>query len=79
MKKVLYFRVEIDAPKETDPMLALSDAALWAECRLTHDDIEATRVTVYNKAQDIVLDEAEGVYGRKAKAKKPTLGTSVVT
>lgn len=49
-------------------MQTLSDAALWAECRLAHEDIEATRVTTYNNAQDIVLDEAEGVYGRKSKA-----------
>lgn len=76
MKKVLYLRVEVDAPAETDPMQTLSDAALWAECRLTHDDIKAT-VTAYNNAQDIVLDEAEGVFGRKFKAKKPAAGASL--
>lgn len=63
MEKVLYLRVEVAAPEECDPMQTLSDAALWAECRLSHDDIEATRVTAYNCAQDIVLDEAEGVFG----------------
>lgn len=59
MKKVLYLRVEVDAPAETDPMQTLSDAALWAECRLSHADIKAS-VTVYNNAQDIIIDEAEG-------------------
>lgn len=65
MKKVLYLRVEVDAPEECDPMQSLSDAALWAECRLSHDDIEATRVTAYTNAQDIVLDEADGIYDVK--------------
>lgn len=62
MKKVLYLRVEVDAPAECDPMQSLSDAALWAECRLSHGDIEATQVTAYSSAQDIVLDEAEGIF-----------------
>ena len=61
MKKVLYLRVEVEAPAETDPMQTLSDAALWSECRLTHDDIRSN-VTAYNNPQDIVLDEQEGVF-----------------
>jgi hypothetical protein len=60
---ILYLRVEITAPLDTDPMQGLSDVALWAECRLTHDDIEATHVTAYRRAEDIALDEADGVFG----------------
>lgn len=72
---VLYLRVEITAPLDTDPMQSLSDAALWAECRLTHDDIEATRVTAYRRAEDIALDEADGVFG--AQASRPRITAMV--
>lgn len=64
MKRVLYLRVEVEAPKDSDPMLDLSDAALWAELRLRSNGINST-VTAYNNAQDIALDEAEGICDNK--------------
>lgn len=66
MKRVVYLRVEVEAPEDFDPMLGLSDVALWAECRLSNVEsgTQAT-VTAYSKAQDIVLDEADGVHDKK--------------
>lgn len=65
MKRIVYLRVEVEAPEDLDPMQGLSDVALWAECRLSsvQSGINST-VTAYGSAQDIVLDEAEGVYSK---------------
>ena len=62
MKRVLYIRAVVECPDGTyDPMLSLSDAATWAGCRLTHDDVN-TDVVVYANAWDLALDEHEGVF-----------------
>lgn len=58
MKKVLYLRVEVDAPEDSDPVQSLSDAATWAEYRLNSGEVKA-EVTAYSSAADLVLDEAE--------------------
>lgn len=59
-KRTLYLRLEIEAPADTDPLLDLSAAANWADCRLNHPvdgGRIATQVTAYACAADLVHDE----------------------
>lgn len=65
MQRTLYLRVEVETPDATyDPMLSLSEVATWAECGLNSDEVKA-RVTAYDSAKLIVLDEADGVFADK--------------
>lgn len=57
-QRVLYLRVEVEAPAECDPMQDLSDVATWAELQLNHADITA-KVTAYACTEDLVQDDAE--------------------
>jgi hypothetical protein len=68
MKRILYLRVEVETPGATyDPMLSLSDVATWAECGLNEGDVKS-RVTAYDSAEHIVLDEAAGVFNNARSA-----------
>lgn len=55
-KRVLYLRVEVEAPLDSDPLLSLSDAATWAEVELSKGKVTAV-VTAFNSASDLAKAE----------------------